>query len=224
MKTGLVFIPILLMTLIACSGETEAQVSLANETNEATPTSIPKPTSTPQIFLMPTRALSPTSVPVSTNSTVTFVPATIPAIEAPAQLNTEAQTTETPTETPEAGYVDISGPLVEIVCIFFDGIEPRSEGDEYVAIANRGDASENLEGWTLVDSADGKPAFIFPSTIIEPGAEVRVYTNEIHDDTGGFSFNSGVSIWNNSSNEPDIAELMNSNGQTVSRVSYPPGC
>ena len=77
---------------------------------------------------------------------------------------------------------------VQIACIFFDGVVPRSESDEYVEIVNLGDAAQDLAGWRLVDVSDGTPEFVFPSWPLEPGQAVRVYTNEIHAQWGGFSF------------------------------------
>jgi hypothetical protein len=44
----------------------------------------------------------------------------------------------------------------------------------------------------------------------------------VHPESGGFSFQRGTSIWNNSS--PDTAALINPSGETVSTNDYPPGC
>ncbi|MBM3957510.1 MAG: lamin tail domain-containing protein [Gemmatimonadetes bacterium] len=108
-----------------------------------------------------------------------------------------------------------------IECIFYDGTGP-SEPDEYVRIRNTGTAAVDLRGWVLVDVADGYPAFEFPSHTLAPGQEVRVYTNEVHPEWGGFSFGYGRAIWHNT--EPDAAALLDSHGNEVSRVTYPPGC
>ena len=99
---------------------------------------------------------------------------------------------------------------------------PRSESDEYVQIANLGNAPVNLAGWWLQDVSDGSPTFSFPTYTIAPAARVRVYTNEVHSEWGGFSFQRGSSIWNNS--DPDVAGLFNSQGVQVSKRTYPPGC
>ena len=64
----------------------------------------------------------------------------------------------------------------------------------------------------------GKPSFTFPSYVVQPGKSVRVYTNEINSEYGGFSFGSGTAVWNNS--DPDTAVLYNAQGQEVSRKSY----
>ena len=111
---------------------------------------------------------------------------------------------------------DISA--VKITKIFYDGLEQRTESDEYVEIKNLGSESVDLEGWVVKDTSEGYPSFTFPAYILQPGNSIRVYTNEIHPEYGGFSFGSGKAIWNNSS--PDTAVLYNAQGQEVSRKSY----
>ena len=110
------------------------------------------------------------------------------------------------------------GSNVQITYIFYDGVVYRTESDEYVEITNLGDTSQDLEGWVLRDISEGYPSFTFPSYVLAPGAKVRVYTNEIHSEWGGFSFGYGKAVWNNS--DPDWAALYNAQGQEVSRKSY----
>ncbi len=110
------------------------------------------------------------------------------------------------------------GRNVRITYIFYDGLVPRSESDEYVEITNLGDQSQDLAGWVLTDISEGHPSFTFPSYILAPGKSIRVYTNEYHSEWGGFSFEYGRAIWSNS--EPDVAALYNSQGKEVSRKSY----
>jgi beta-lactamase superfamily II metal-dependent hydrolase len=107
---------------------------------------------------------------------------------------------------------------VQITCIFYDGVVPRTESDEYVEITNLGGTSQNLKGWVLKDISEGYPSFTFPSFMLAPGAKIRVYTNEIHSEWGGFSFGYTKAIWNNT--DPDWAALYNAQGQEVSRKSY----
>ena len=111
---------------------------------------------------------------------------------------------------------------MRIVCIFYDGLVPQTEADEYVEVRNYGAAAVNLAGWSLKDIADGTPTFTFPSFPLQPGQTVRIYTNEVHAEWGGFSFGRGTSIWNNTN--PDRAGLFNALGVQVSDKSYPPGC
>ena len=75
---------------------------------------------------------------------------------------------------------------------------------------------------SAIPNVFASPEFTFPSFELQPQASVRVYTNEEHPESGGFSFQRKSSIWNNSS--PDEAALIDPNGQTVSFISYPPGC
>jgi beta-lactamase superfamily II metal-dependent hydrolase len=110
------------------------------------------------------------------------------------------------------------GGNVQITYIFYDGIVPRTESDEYVEITNLGDTSQDLTGWVLKDISDGYPSFSFPSYLLAPGAKIRVYTNEIHSEWGGFSFEYNKAIWNNT--DHDWAALYNAQGQEVSRKSY----
>lgn len=121
--------------------------------------------------------------------------------------------TTTPTPTATIGASD-----VQIIYIFYDGLVYRTESDEYVAIKNLGDAPQDLAGWVLKDISEGYPSFAFPYYILEPGETIRVYTNEIHPEWGGFSFGSGKAIWNNT--DPDVAALYNAEGQQVSSESY----
>jgi len=107
---------------------------------------------------------------------------------------------------------------VEITSIFYDGLVPHVESDEYVEITNLGDQTQDLAGCVLVDISDGYPSLIFPSYILAPGESIRVYTNEYHPEWGGFSFEYSRAIWNNT--EPDVAVLYDSQGNEVYRRSY----
>jgi FlaG/FlaF family flagellin (archaellin) len=107
---------------------------------------------------------------------------------------------------------------VKIARVFYDGLVPRTESDEYVEITNLGSESVDLKGWVLKDISEGYPSFTFPSYLLQSGKSIRVYTNEVHPEYGGFSFGRGSAIWNNSS--PDTAALFNAQGQEVSRKSY----
>jgi beta-lactamase superfamily II metal-dependent hydrolase len=110
------------------------------------------------------------------------------------------------------------GSNVQITKIFYDGLVYRVESDEYVEITNLGSEPQDLAGWVLKDISEGYPSFTFPHYVLTPGAAIRVYTNEIHPEWGGFSFGYGKAIWNNTN--PDVAALYNAQGQEVSRKSY----
>ena len=66
--------------------------------------------------------------------------------------------------------------------------------------------------------ADVNQSFTFVSGMIQPGQEIRVYTNEVHPESGGYSFGKGSAIWNNC--QPDTAGLFNPGGTLVSQATY----
>ncbi|MFC2068051.1 lamin tail domain-containing protein [Chloroflexota bacterium] len=125
--------------------------------------------------------------------------------------------TPTPSPTPSPTPTPVTTD-VKITKIFYDGQVYRVESDEYVEIKNLGSEPVDLAGWKLVDIDEGYPALVFLSYMLESGESVRVYTNEVHPEYGGFSFNSSKAVWNNTS--PDTAVLYNAQGQEVSRKSY----
>jgi competence protein ComEC len=135
-------------------------------------------------------------------------PVTLPATSPTLPSGPEQTTPPEPTKA-----VD-----VQITRVFYDGLVPRVESDEYVEITNLGTEAVDLAGWVLRDISEGYPSFTFPSYNLQPGQSIRVYTNEIHPEYGGFSFGFGKAIWNNS--DPDTAALYNAQGQEVSRKSY----
>lgn len=188
----------------------------------------------PTIDLAPIKTVTPASTP-SYTPTPMLVPEAITAAELPPTSTPTPLPTVTPTPTSRPELRPTSTPLpkatpisvpsfgsIIIECIFFDGVVPTSEADEYVQIANLGSSTVNLVGWRLADVSDGAPEFTFPSLMLSPGVRVRVYTNERHPESGGLYFGRGSSIWNNS--QPDMAGLFNSQGVQVSTRSYPPGC
>lgn len=106
---------------------------------------------------------------------------------------------------------------VEITDIQFDGAETRTEADEYVEITNSADADADLSGWQL-HSQGAKQVFTFPQgTVVAAGQSVRVYTNQVHPESGGFSFKSSRAIWNN---RGDIAQLTDGSGAVKARRAY----
>jgi len=111
-----------------------------------------------------------------------------------------------------------AAPNIQITRIFYDGLVPRVESDEYVEITNLGDQPQDLAGWVLKDISEGYPLFTFPPYILAPGKSIRVYTNEYHPEWGGFSFEYGRAIWSNT--EPDVAVLYDNRDKEVSRKSY----
>ena len=165
-----------------------------------------------QVFVPDSSGASPVGGNVSPTATPTALPTPVPTPIA----------TPTPVPTPTIVATSTGTPNLSIECIFFDGVVSGTESDEYVRIVNAGETSVDLSNWSLKDVADGSPTFTFPGYTIAPNETIRVYTNEVHSESGGFSFGRGSSIWANSA--PDTAALFNAQGQEVSRKSYPPSC
>lgn len=130
--------------------------------------------------------------------------------EPPVVLPTPVTPTAvTPTvETPFPG----SGSVV-IQHIHYDG-SGSTEPDEFVEIMNTGSAV-NLQGWTLRDNANH--VYTFPAFTMQPEQVCRVYTNQYHPDSCGFSYASSSAIWNNTG---DCAYLQNASGSEVSSICY----
>jgi hypothetical protein len=105
---------------------------------------------------------------------------------------------------------------VIIKFVFYDGVVPRVESDEYAEIANTGNAPVNIGGWRL-NAGDPGQDFVFPSFDLQAGQSCRVYTNENHPEHCGFSFGSGRAIWNN---KGDCGYLYDSSGAEVSKYCY----
>jgi endonuclease YncB( thermonuclease family) len=93
-----------------------------------------------------------------------------------------------------------------ISTVFYDGVVPYVESDEYVEIKNNSSASVNIEGYKITGSK-GSEFYIFPSLVLNPGETVKVYTNQ-----GEHSFNSTIAIWNNTS---ETAYLWDPQGTLV---------
>jgi hypothetical protein len=115
------------------------------------------------------------------------------------------------------------------------------EADEYIELTNTSDTPQNISGWRLINITKGFPTFTFPPyypyyygftseeddytiapiipCVLEPYHSIRVYTGEIHYESGGFCFYYlPGNIWNNT--EPDTAVLYSSHDREASRRSY----
>lgn len=132
--------------------------------------------------------------------------------EAPVVEETKIEETEETNE--ESG---IGGqPRVVIETIFYDGDVPRVESDEYAVITNTGDAPQDITGWRL-NADDNNQDFYFPNYTLAPGESCRVYTNEVHPETCGFSFGIPKAIW---ANDGECGHLYDANGVEVSSYCY----
>ncbi len=125
--------------------------------------------------------------------------------------------TPPPTPTPKPPK-PTGKPDVRIVGMLRDGVKGRNEPDEYVEIANLGNAPQDMTGWMLVSERRGNDRgqiFYFPrGFILQPGQHCRIYTNEYHPEYCGLSFNHRGAVWNNS--KPDAALLVDNHGNVVS--------
>ncbi len=94
----------------------------------------------------------------------------------------------------------------------------RTQADEYVEVTNPSNSPANISGWKITSAGGRKQVFTFPEgTILESGKSFRVYTNQVHPETGGFSFGSKTAIWND---QGDEAKLFDAEGNNVSTIAY----
>lgn len=188
--------------------QSDAVVVTENSTNSIASTKLSDPQTTSQKGILPNNPVPPIKI-TPTMSTIVVTPVEEPEIDS---------TYSPPSTDPEPTTTTTSATNVRITKIFYDGMVSRTEADEYVEIKNMGSETVNLAGWRLVDISEGYPSLIFPSYQLQPNQVVRVYTNQIHPEYGGFCFNSRKAVWNNSS--PDTAALYNAEGKEVSKQSY----
>jgi len=118
----------------------------------------------------------------------------------------EAETTGTAT-----GEVAISD-------IAYKGKVKRTQSDEYIEITNKGTTPTDLAGWKVMSGLSKKQSFTFAAgTTLAAGKSFRVYTNEVHPETGGFSIGSSTGIWNDKGDE---GKLFDAQGNQVSTLAY----
>jgi len=152
---------------------------------------------------------APTDLPVVDPSAVTPTPTPAPTEPSPTSTSVFLVPPVTPAALRGASNIIIE----EVVGT---GVVSRVESDEYAVIANRGVAAINIGGWRLNAGNPGQD-FIFSNFVLEPGQRIRVYTDEIHPESGGFRFGSGNPLWNN---EHDCGFLFEATGTQVSSFCY----
>ncbi|MEO8084645.1 MAG: lamin tail domain-containing protein, partial [Ardenticatenales bacterium] len=162
-------------------------------------------TSTPDDPSRPTAA--PTDEPVPTPSPVPPHPTPGPSPTAGAS------------PTPSAGEPPRT-PL-RITTLFYDGVVPNTEADEYIEVENVTGAPVALGGWRVTSLRGTNQVYAFPaSAVIDPGPEgrCRVYTNEDHPERAcSFNWGSAQAIW---SNAGDKAELRDASGAVIDHRCY----
>ena len=122
----------------------------------------------------------------------------------------------TPTATPLPTSTPVPPANVQITYIFYDGVVPIVESDEYAEITNQGASAVNLQGWRLNAGGPGQD-FYFPRFMLNPGQSCRIYTNEFHPEHCGFNFERGSALWKNSG---DCGYLYDDIGALMSEYCY----
>ncbi|MFN5241862.1 MAG: lamin tail domain-containing protein [Aphanizomenon sp.] len=152
-----------------------------------------------------TPAPQPTPAPVS--------PVDVTPVPTPAPVPTPE-----PLVTDSEEFTITATTNVTISKLVYKGAVKRTQADEYIEISNLGNSPANISGWKITSAASSKQFLTFPpGTILEGGKSFRIYTNEIHPETGGFSFGSKTAIWNDAGDE---AKLFDTAGSNVSTLAY----
>ncbi|MFM6753538.1 MAG: lamin tail domain-containing protein [Dolichospermum sp.] len=158
-----------------------------------------------------TPAPQPTPAPVS--------PVDVTPVPTPAPQPTPAPVpTPEPLVTDSEEFTITATTNVTISKLVYKGAVKRTQADEYIEISNLGNSPANISGWKITSAASSKQFLTFPpGTILEGGKSFRIYTNEVHPETGGFSFGSKTAIWNDAGDE---AKLFDTAGSNVSTLAY----
>lgn len=106
---------------------------------------------------------------------------------------------------------------VVITHIHYQGQVFRTQADEFIEIANQGPTPVDLSGWWVSAGHIGQNFFFPPQTIIKPQQRLRIYTDEIHPESGGFSFGSKRALWND---KGDVGLLFDKTGAEIARWAY----
>ncbi|WP_230968427.1 lamin tail domain-containing protein [Nostoc sp. WHI] len=109
-------------------------------------------------------------------------------------------------------------PQIEITNVVYKNKVKKTQSDEYVEITNQKNTPVDVSGWQIASGIGRNKAFTFPQgTILAPTQSVRVYTNEVHPESGGFSCGSGICLWKDSGDE---VRLLDAQGNLVSGLAY----
>ncbi|WP_231859474.1 tectonin domain-containing protein [Nodularia spumigena] len=155
-----------------------------------------------------------------------------PSAESVAEVTPEPSAESVAEVTPEPSPESVAETLVSdaeeftitvtkdvtISRLVYKGEVKRTQADEYIEISNLGNSTADISGWKITSAGSAKQVFTFPQgTILEGGKNFRVYTNQEHSETGGFSFGSKTAIWNDAGDE---AKLFDAEGSNVSTLAY----
>jgi hypothetical protein len=149
--------------------KTLTPTNTATSTNTATPTftSTPTRTSTPTTTPTPSRTPTVTRTPTRTRT------ATLTRTRTPNRTLTPFRTS---TPKPVAVSNVVINEFVPYPRNDFNNDGKIDTGDEYVELINLGSIPANLSGWKLDDARGDSTPFTFPSTVIQPGEKLVLYS------------------------------------------------
>lgn len=145
---------------------------------------------------------SATPAPTLTATGQTTTAATPGANSTPPQFqptNTFPPTlTPPPTATRPVATGTVVGTGVQIVHIFYDGLQDPDEPDEYIEIKNFQNTPVDLTDWWIYAEVNSQ-TFFFPEFSLGAGQSCRIYTNLVEADSCVLdSFLSIYEVWENS--------------------------
>ena len=108
-------------------------------------------------------------------------------------------------------------PDIAITTVRYKGDVKYTQADEFVEIINRGTAPGDISGFVLGADDRGQDFVLPAGTILQPGQRIRIYTNQVHPEWGGFNYGSNRPIWND---KGDTAVLRDTDGNLVSSFAY----
>ncbi|MEA5580888.1 lamin tail domain-containing protein [Nodularia harveyana UHCC-0300] len=133
-------------------------------------------------------------------------------------ISDESESEEVINEFVQAETTCIATGLVLISNIVYKAQVKRTQADEYIEISNKGTTNADLSGWKIIYGSNQKQFFTFPAeTTLIAGESFRVYTNQVHPETGGFSVGSRTAIWKDTGDE---GKLFDAEGNQVSTLAY----
>ncbi|WP_233204245.1 lamin tail domain-containing protein [Halegenticoccus soli] len=108
------------------------------------------------------------------------------------------------------------GLAIETVHADAEGNDNENLGDEYVVLANRGDRTLSLDGWTVEDEAGHR--YAFPAgTTLRPGESLTLRTGSGEDARTDYYWGRERAVWNN---DGDAVSVRDAAGGLVARRTY----
>jgi len=168
--------------------------------------------------VVPVSPVPPTPIPVPTPE-----PTPVPVPPAPVPVP------PVPTPVPEPTPIPVPTPVdpettptavgtVGISHLEYKGQVKRTQSDEFIEIRNNGATAADLSDWKITSAWSSRQFFTFPKgTSLAAGQSFRVYTNEVHPESGGFKFGSATAIWNDKGDE---AKLFDASGKQMATLAY----